>query len=126
LAGIANTGPHGFSEILYGFTSATGNNGSAFAGLSANTLYYNTTLAGAMLMGRFIFVIPMLAVAGSLAQKKILEPSAGTFPTTGPLFVGLLVGVILIIGGLTYFPAVSLGPVVEHVAMLLGTTYPGP
>ncbi len=126
LAGIANTGPHGFSEILYGFASSTGNNGSAFAGLSANTLYYNTTLAGAMLMGRFIFVIPMLAVAGSLAQKKILEPSAGTFPTTGPLFVGLLVGVILIIGGLTYFPAVSLGPVVEHVAMLLGTTYPGP
>jgi len=126
LAGIANTGPHGFSEILYGFASSTGNNGSAFAGLSANTLYYNTTLAGAMLMGRFIFVIPMLAVAGSLAQKKTLEPSAGTFPTTGPLFVGLLVGVILIIGGLTYFPAVSLGPVVEHVAMLLGTTYPGP
>ena len=126
LAGIANTGPHGFSEILYGFTSATGNNGSAFAGLSANTLYYNTTLAGAMLMGRFIFVIPMLAVAGSLAQKKILEPSAGTFPTTGPLFVGLLVGVILIIGGLTYFPAVSLGPVVEHVAMLHHATYPGP
>ena len=126
LAGIANTGPHGFSEILYGFASSTGNNGSAFAGLSANTLYYNTTLAGAMLMGRFIFVIPMLAVAGSLAQKKILEPSAGTFPTTGPLFIGLLVGVILIIGGLTYFPAVSLGPVVEHVAMLHGATYPGP
>ena len=126
LAGIANTGPHGFSEILYAFASSTGNNGSAFAGLSANTLYYNTTLAGAMLMGRFIFVIPMLAVAGSLAQKKILEPSAGTFPTTGPLFIGLLVGVILIIGGLTYFPAVSLGPVVEHVAMLLHTTYPGP
>ena len=126
LAGIANTGPHGFSEILYAFTSATGNNGSAFAGLSANTLYYNTTLAGAMLIGRFIFVIPMLAVAGSLAQKKMLAPSAGTFPTTGPLFVGLLVGVILIIGGLTYFPAVSLGPVVEHVAMKHGTTYPGP
>jgi K+-transporting ATPase ATPase A chain len=126
LAGIANTGPHGFSEILYAFDSSTGNNGSAFAGLSANTLYYNTTLAGAMLMGRFIFVIPMLAVAGSLAQKKILEPSAGTFPTTGPLFIGLLVGVILIIGGLTYFPAVSLGPVVEHVAMLHGATYPGP
>ncbi len=126
LAGIANTGPHGFSEILYAFDSATGNNGSAFAGLSANTLYYNTTLAGAMLMGRFIFVIPMLAVAGSLAQKKTLEPSAGTFPTTGPLFVGLLVGVILIIGGLTYFPAVSLGPVVEQMSMLHGTTYPGP
>jgi K+-transporting ATPase ATPase A chain len=126
LAGIANTGPHGFSEILYAFTSATGNNGSAFAGISANTLYYNTTLAFAMLMGRFIFVIPLLAVAGSLAQKKILAPSAGTFPTHSPLFVGLLVGVILIIGGLTYFPAVSLGPVVEQVAMNSGKLYPGP
>ena len=126
LAGIANTGPHGFSEILYGFTSATGNNGSAFAGLSANTLYYNTTLAAAMLMGRFIFVIPLLAVAGSLAQKKLLAPSAGTFPTHGPLFVGLLVGVILIIGGLTYFPAVALGPVVEQAAMNSGTLYPSP
>jgi K+-transporting ATPase ATPase A chain len=126
LAGIANTGPHGFSEILYAFSSATANNGSAFAGLSANTLFYNTTLAGAMLMGRFIFVIPLLAVAGSLAQKKLLAPSAGTFPTTSPLFVGLLVGVVVIFGGLTYFPAVSLGPVVEQVAMNSGTLYPGP
>jgi K+-transporting ATPase ATPase A chain len=126
LAGIANTGPHGFSEILYSFTSATGNNGSAFAGISANTLYYNTTLAAAMLMGRFIFVIPLLAVAGSLAQKKLLAPSAGTFPTHSPLFVGLLVGVILIIGGLTYFPAVALGPVVEQVAMNHGTLFAGP
>src|SRR6202048_2017223 len=126
LAGIANTGPHGYSEILYAFTSATGNNGSAFAGLSANTLYYNTTLAVAMLMGRFIFVIPLLAVAGSLAQKKLLAPSAGTFPTTSPLFVGLLVGVVVIIGGLTYFPAVSLGPVVEQVALNAGTLYPAP
>jgi K+-transporting ATPase ATPase A chain len=126
LAGIANTGPHGFSEILYAFSSATGNNGSAFAGLSANTLFYNITLAGAMLMGRFIFVIPLLAVAGSLAQKKILAPSAGTFPTHSPLFVGLLVGVIVIMGGLTYFPAVSLGPVVEQVAMTHGTLYPSP
>jgi len=126
LAGIANTGPHGFSEILYAYTSGTGNNGSAFAGLSANTLFYNMTIGGAMLMGRFIFVIPMLAVAGSLAQKKLLAPSAGTFPTHGPLFVGLLVGVILIIGGLTYFPAVSLGPVVEHVAMNHGTLFAGP
>jgi len=126
LAGIANTGPHGFSEILYAFTSATGNNGSAFAGISANTLFYNTMLAFAMLIGRFVFVIPLLAVAGSLAQKKLLAPSAGTFPTTGPLFVGLLVGVVLIIGGLTYFPAVSLGPVVEHVAMTSGTLYPAP
>jgi K+-transporting ATPase ATPase A chain len=126
LAGIANTGPHGFSEILYAYTSSTGNNGSAFAGLSANTLYYNTTLAGAMLMGRFIFVIPLLAVAGSLAQKKLLAPSAGTFPTNRPLFVGLLVGVVLIMGGLTYFPAVSLGPAVEQVAMNQGKLYPGP
>jgi potassium-transporting ATPase potassium-binding subunit len=126
LAGIANTGPHGFSEILYAFTSGTGNNGSAFAGISANTLYYNMTIAGAMLMGRFIFVIPLLAVAGSLAQKKLLAPSAGTFPTDRPLFVGLLVGVVLIIGGLTYFPAISLGPAVEQVAMNQGKLYPGP
>ncbi len=110
LAGIANPGPHGFSEILYAYTEGTGNNGSAFAGISANTLFYNTTIAAAMLMGRFIFVIPLLAVAGSLAQKRLLAPSAGTFPTHSPQFVGLLVGVILIIGGLTYFPAVSLGP----------------
>jgi K+-transporting ATPase ATPase A chain len=126
LAGIANTGPHGFSEILYAYTSGTGNNGSAFAGLSANTLYYNTTLAVAMLMGRFIFVIPLLAVAGSLAQKKLIAPSAGTFPTHSPQFVGLLVGVILIMGGLTYFPAVSLGPAVEQVAMNQSKLYPGP
>ncbi len=126
LAGIANAGPHGFSEILYSFTSGTGNNGSAFAGLSANTLFYNTTIAAAMLIGRFIFVIPLLAVAGSLAQKKLLAPSAGTFPTNRPLFVGLLVGVVLIIGGLTYFPAVSLGPVTEQVAMNQGKLYTGP
>ena len=126
LAGIANTGPHGFSEILYAYSSGTGNNGSAFAGISANTLFYNTTIAGAMLMGRFLFVIPLLAVAGSLAQKKLLAPSAGTFPTQSPLFVGLLVGVVLIIGGLTYFPAIALGPVVEQVAMNSGTLYPGP
>jgi len=126
LAGISNTGPHGFTEILYAYTSSTGNNGSAFAGLSANTLFYNTTLAFAMLMGRFLFVIPLLAVAGSLASKKLLAPSAGTFPTHGGLFVGLLVGVVLIIGGLTYFPAVALGPVVEQVALAAGTLYPSP
>jgi len=126
VAGIANTGPHGFSEILYAYTSGTGNNGSAFAGISANTLFFNTTIAGAMLMGRFIFVIPLLAVAGSLAQKKLLAPSAGTFPTHSPLFVGLLVGVVLIIGGLTYFPAIALGPVVEQVAMNAGTLYAAP
>src|SRR5690348_15396092 len=126
LAGIANTGPHGFTEILYAYTSATGNNGSAFAGLSANTFFYNVTLAFAMLIGRFVFVIPLLAVAGSLAQKKLVAPSAGTFPTHSPQFVGLLVGVILIMGGLTYFPAVSLGPAVEQVAMNQGKLYPGP
>ena len=126
LAGIANTGPHGFSEILYGYTQGTANNGSAFAGLSTNTMFYNLTIAFAMLIGRFIFVIPLLAVAGSLAQKKLLAPSAGTFPTNRPLFVGLLMGVILIMGGLTYFPAVSLGPAVEQVAMNQGKLFPGP
>jgi len=126
LAGIANGGPHGFSEILYAYTEGTGNNGSAFAGLSANTWFYNLTIAGAMLIGRFIFVVPMLAVAGSLAQKKLLARSAGTFPTHSPQFVGLLVGVILIIGGLTYFPAVALGPVTEQVAMDQGHLYPSP
>ena len=123
LAGPANPGPHGFSEILYGYTSGTGNNGSAFAGLSANTLFYNVTIGLAMLIGRFIMIVPMLAVAGSLAQKKLLPPSPGTFPTDRPLFVGLLIGVILIIGGLTYFPALALGPVVEHLAMNAGTLF---
>jgi len=123
LAGTANPGPHGYSEILYAYTSGTGNNGSAFAGISANTMFYNLTIAGAMLMGRFLFVVPLLAVAGSLAGKKLLAPSAGTFPTNKPLFVGLLVGVILIIGGLTYFPALALGPVVEHFAMNAGTLF---
>jgi K+-transporting ATPase ATPase A chain len=126
LAGPANAGPHGFSEILFAYSSGTGNNGSAFAGISANTLFYNTTIGFAMLIGRFIMVIPLLAVAGSLAQKKLLAPSAGTFPTNRPLFVGLLVGVVLIVGGLTYFPAVSLGPVVEQVAMNQGKTYSAP
>ena len=125
LGGIANAGPHGFSEILYAYTQGTANNGSAFAGLSANTLFYNTTIAAAMLIGRFIFVVPMLAVAGSLAQKKLLAPSAGTFPTHSPQFVGLLVGVILIIGGLTYFPAISLGPITEQVAMSHGKLFTG-
>jgi potassium-transporting ATPase potassium-binding subunit len=126
VAGIANSGPHGFSEILCAFASATGNNGSSFAGLSTNTVFYNMTLAAAMLMGRFIYVIPLLAVAGSLAQKKRLAPSAGSVPTHSPQFVGLLVGVVLIIGGLTYFPAVSLGPVTEQVAMNRGAHYPAP
>jgi K+-transporting ATPase ATPase A chain len=123
LAGPANAGPHGYSEILYAYTSATGNNGSAFAGISANTMFYNVTIGFATLIGRFLMIVPMLAVAGSLARKKILPPSAGTFPTHGALFVGLVVGVILIVGGLTYFPALALGPIVEHFAMLAGKSY---
>jgi len=123
LAGPENAGPHGFTEILYAFVSATGNNGSAFAGISANTLFYNSTLGLAMFVGRFLMIVPMLAIAGSLAAKKIVPPSAGTFPTDGGLFVGLLIGVILIIGGLTFFPALALGPLVEHLAMLSGTLF---
>lgn len=123
LAGTANAGPHGFSEILYAFDSATANNGSAFAGLSANTPFYNSTLGLAMFMGRFLMIVPMLAVAGSLAEKKIVPVSAGTFPTDGGLFVGLLIGVIAITGGLIYFPAVSLGPIVEQLAMKAGTVF---
>jgi len=126
VAGIANAGPHGFSEILYAFASATGNNGSSFAGLSTNTLFYNMILAVAMAVGRFIYVIPLLAVAGSLAQKKRLAPSAGSVPTHSPQFVGLLAGVVLIMGGVAYFPAVSLGPITEQVAMNHGTHYPAP
>jgi len=123
LAGAANAGPHGFSEILYAYTSATGNNGSAFAGISANTMFYNTTIGFAMFIGRFLMIVPMVAIAGSLAAKKIVPASAGTFPTHGPLFVGLVVGVILIVGGLTYFPALALGPLVEQVAMNAGTLF---
>ena len=120
---LGNAGPHGFSEALYAFTSATGNNGSAFAGLSANVPFWNVALGIAALVGRFLFIVPLLAVAGSLAAKKIVPVSAGTFPTDGGLFVGLVVGVILIVGGLTFFPALALGPVVEHFAMLAGNTY---
>jgi K+-transporting ATPase ATPase A chain len=123
LAGPANQGPHGFSEILYAFVSATGNNGSAFAGISANTPFYNSTLGLAMFIGRFLMIVPMLAIAGSLAAKKIVPASAGTFPTDGGLFVGLLIGVIGITGGLIFFPAVSLGPVVEQLAMKAGTLF---
>jgi potassium-transporting ATPase potassium-binding subunit len=116
VAAMNNAGPHGFTEALYAFTSATGNNGSAFGGLSANTVFYNLTLASAMFVGRFFMIVPAMAMAGSLAAKKSVPPSAGTFPTTGGLFVGLVVGVILIIGGLTFFPALALGPIVEHLA----------
>jgi K+-transporting ATPase ATPase A chain len=123
LAGPENVGPHGFSEILYAFVSTTANNGSAFAGLTANTMFYNSTLGLAMFMGRFLMIVPMMAIAGSLATKKIVPPSAGTFPTDGGLFVGLLIGVILIVGGLTFFPSLALGPIVEHLAMMAGTLY---
>ena len=123
VASTNNPGPHGFSEILYAYTSAAANNGSAFAGLSANTLFYNTTLGIGMLFGRFFIHIPALAIAGSLAGKKRVPPSAGTFPTHGGLFVGLLVGVIVIIGGLTFFPALALGPIVEHLAGAAGQSF---
>jgi potassium-transporting ATPase potassium-binding subunit len=123
LAGPANAGPHGFSEVLYAFTSAAANNGSAFGGLSGNTLFYNSLLGLGMLVGRFFVIIPALAIAGSLAAKKTVPASAGTFPTDGGLFVGLLVGVILIVGGLTFFPSLALGPVVEHLAGALGQTF---
>jgi K+-transporting ATPase ATPase A chain len=123
LAGPANQGPHGFTEILYAYTSGTANNGSAFAGLSANTPFYNTTIGLAMFIGRFLMIVPMVAIAGSLAAKKIVPASAGTFPTHGGLFVGLVVGVILIVGGLTYFPALALGPLVEQVSMNAGTLF---
>src|SRR6186713_3685075 len=123
LASMANAGPHGFTEALYAFTSATGNNGSAFAGLTGNTFFYNLTLASAMFVGRFFMIIPAMAIAGSLAAKKSVPSSAGTLPTTGGLFVGLVVGVILIIGGLTFFPALALGPIVEHLAMNAGNVF---
>ncbi|HEY4200742.1 MAG TPA: potassium-transporting ATPase subunit KdpA [Devosiaceae bacterium] len=123
VAGVANPGPHGFSEILYAFTSAAANNGSAFGGLSANTPFYNTLIGLGILMGRFLLIVPALAMAGSLAAKKTVPPSAGTLPTHGPLFVGLLIGVILIVGGLTFFPALAIGPVVEHLGMAQGRTF---
>jgi len=123
LAGITNSGPHGLSQILYAYTEAAANNGSAFAGLNANTNFYNWMIGFAMLLGRFMMAIPALALAGSLAPKKSIPPSAGTFPTTGLVFVALLVGVILIVGALTFFPALALGPVVEHFLMLAGKTY---
>jgi K+-transporting ATPase ATPase A chain len=120
---IWNPGPHGLSEILYAYTSGTANNGSAFAGLSANTRWYNVTLATAMLVGRFLIIIPMLALAGNLAGKNLVPPSLGTFPVTTPLFATLLVGVIVIVGVLTFFPVLSLGPIVEHLLMRAGTTF---
>jgi len=117
IAGIANAGPHGFSEILYAYTSAAATNGSAFAGLNANTAFYNLTLALAMLLGRFLVIIPVLAIAGSLASKPLVPVSAGTMPTAGPLFIAFLAGVIVVVGGLTFLPALALGPIAEHLAM---------
>lgn len=123
VASMANAGPHGFSEVLYAYTSQTANNGSAFGGLTGNTLWYNITGAIPMLIGRFLMIVPAMAIAGSLAAKKTVPASSGTFPTTGGLFVGLVVGVILIVGGLTFFPALALGPIVEHLAMRAGMTF---
>jgi len=123
LAGISNPGPHGFSQILYAFSEAGGNNGSAFGGLNANAPFYNWMLAISMLFGRFMMKIPALALAGSLAGKRIVPPSAGTFPTTGFIFVVLLVGVIMIVAALTFFPADALGPIVEHLAMINGKLF---
>jgi K+-transporting ATPase ATPase A chain len=123
LAGPLNKGPHGFGEILYAFTSAVGNNGSAFAGLTASTPYYDSMLGIAMWVGRFFIIVPMLAIAGSLAAKKYTPPSAGSFPTTGGLWVGLLVGIILILGGLTFLPSLALGPIADHLAMIRGKLF---
>src|SRR5580698_741992 len=123
VAAMNNPGPHGFTEVLYAYTSQTGNNGSAFAGLSANTMFFNLSGAVAMFVGRFWMIIPKMAIAGSLAAKKSIPPSAGTFPTTGGLFVGLVIGVIVIIGGLTFFPALALGPIIEQLAMNAGTLF---
>jgi K+-transporting ATPase ATPase A chain len=123
VASMANAGPHGFTEVLYAYVSQTGNNGSAFAGLTGNILFYNVTGGVAMFVGRFFMIVPAMAMAGSLAGKKSIPASAGTLPTTGGLFVGLVVGVILIIGGLTFFPALALGPIVEHLAMTANTLF---
>ncbi len=123
LKGLNNAGPHGLSEILYAFTSTAANNGSAFAGLTGSTYYYNTLLGLNTLIGRFAMIVPMLALAGFLAEKKAAPESAGTFPVTGPLFITLLVGVILIVSALTFFPALSLGPIVEHLLMNAGNLF---
>jgi K+-transporting ATPase ATPase A chain len=123
LSSRTNAGPHGFSEILYAFTSGAANNGSAFAGLNANTPFYNTLIGIAMWIGRFGVILPVLAIAGSMAGKRIAPPSAGTFPTDSPLFVVLLIAVILIVGALTFFPALSLGPIVEQLLALNGRVF---
>jgi K+-transporting ATPase ATPase A chain len=121
--GISNPGPHGLTQMLYAFTSGAGNNGSAFGGLTVNTPWYDNSIGFDMLIGRFFMIIPMLAIAGNLAQKKYVPPSLGTFPVTTPLFSVLLIGVILIVGALTFFPALSLGPILEHLLMAVGKTF---
>jgi potassium-transporting ATPase potassium-binding subunit len=123
LSSLNNSGPHGLSEILYAFTSAVGNNGSAFAGLNANTWWYNVVLGWAMLGGRFLMIVPVLALAGNLARKKRVPPSTGTFPVNGAMFTVLLTGVILILGALTFFPVLSLGPVLEHLVLHAGQSF---
>ena len=122
-AAISAAGPHGLTEALYAYTSATANNGSAFAGFSGNTLYHNTMLSIAMLLGRFIVIVPTLAIAGSVAAKKLVPPSAGTFPTHGTLFIGLLIAIVVVVGGLTFFPFIALGPLVEHLSLVAGTSF---
>jgi potassium-transporting ATPase potassium-binding subunit len=123
LSALSNAGPHGLTEILYAYTSTTANNGSAFAGLNANTHWYNLSLAAAMLIGRFLMIVPMLALAGNLGSKKLVPPSSGTFPVHTPLFTVLLIGVILIVGSLTFFPALSLGPLLEHLLLQAGKNF---
>jgi potassium-transporting ATPase potassium-binding subunit len=123
VANINNSGPHGLSEILYAYSSAVGNNGSAFAGLNAGTPWYNLTIGLAILLGRFLVIIPILAIAGSLAMKKSVPSTSGTFPTHGPLFIGLLTGTVILVGVLTYFPALSLTPIVEHFLMNSGRLF---
>ncbi|HEV8042171.1 MAG TPA: potassium-transporting ATPase subunit KdpA, partial [Bryobacteraceae bacterium] len=123
ISNLTNGGPHGFAEVLYTYTSGTANNGSAFGGISTNTPWYNLTLGLAMLIGRFLFLLPLLAAAGSLAAKKKVATTSGTFPTHGALFVGLLVGTVVIVGALTFFPALSLGPIVEHYLMHQGKLF---
>jgi K+-transporting ATPase ATPase A chain len=123
LAAIGNPGPHAYSEILYAYTSAAATNGSAFAGLNANSPFYNLTLALAMFIGRFLVIVPVLAIAGALARQQVIPSSAGTLPTGGGLYVGFLLGVIVIVGGLTYLPALALGPIVEHLQLLSGNLY---
>ncbi len=123
LAGLNNNGPHGLSEILYAYSSCVGNNGSAFAGLNANTPWYNTTLGIAMLFGRFLMIVPIMAMAGSLAQKKLIPASTGTFPVSGGTFVVLLLGTVLLVGALNFLPVLTLGPIVEHFLMLQGKLF---